>query len=643
MARRNSNQKETASKIPSRIWSYGCRPPTVGAELVEKQLRLAHDYYNKLALIHRKSQERKKHALMGHPGVAALSIATLLHWKELEDLKLAIRSGRSETRERPPLSDIEKARLRDAGDKHYKARRALTDLWLKIQMAADAMSHLDSFDGVTPLDDKERKKVEKSKARIEELRKSSADSGTPAALRFAGSTIPWKRVEAVLKVLKSEEDESRLAAKAARTEFRDLGLFWGTYLITETAFDSAKELRIDLHTGWPKIVRGKEVWDGGGRIGVQVQGGMTVGEMFGSGTWLQIAPVPELAFHSLVRGERRRLARTRVKLRVGSNGRAPIWAEWPMVLHREPPKNARIKWAWIIKEKIGCQFRWTLQVTFQDKSFAPPIREGQTAGIDIGWRKMGENDIRIAYLQDEDGIERDIRLPPDIIIRLRKADELRSLRDHKFNIVRKLLCYWLRKAKQNGVVKVKEELAKMFEHLHSWRSTARLSSAVWDWGQTMRFEGDEKIWARMEKWRKRDKHLYLWEANSRDEAIARRTDFYRKLACDLAKTYAVVKLEDFDLRDVAERADVDEEDAHQEARHQRFMASLSSFRLILKSTCQREGTLYQERPAANTTRKCNKCTHTEKFDAAASVMRTCPKCGEVWDQDQNAGANLLRD
>ena len=78
-------------------------------------------------------------------------------------------------------------------------------------------------------------------------------------------------------------------------------------------------------------------WDGTGKVTVRYQQGLPVAEVQGVDRRLQIDPVDPLAWSSPHRSERRKLARSRVRIRVGSDGREPVWLELPVVLHRALP------------------------------------------------------------------------------------------------------------------------------------------------------------------------------------------------------------------------------------------------------------------------------------------------------------------
>jgi hypothetical protein len=200
--------------------------------------------------------------------------------------------------------------------------------------------------------------------------------------------------------------ESRIPFHAAALEERaKTPAFWGTYLLAEQAAQKAKKFKR---------------WTSEGRIGVQIQKGTSVPKL-ATHTYLQIDPVPAAAFDTNVgRAERARLSRTTVRMRVGTKagGRAPIWFEAPMILHRELPKDAKVMGAYIQRKRIGTRWRHTLHIMMESMTFGgggdgPCLGKGVVA-IDIGWRKRADGaNLRVAYFCDDSGRHGEIRLPID--------------------------------------------------------------------------------------------------------------------------------------------------------------------------------------------------------------------------------------
>src|SRR5690606_20002748 len=103
----------------------------------------------------------------------------------------------------------------------------------------------------------------------------------------------------------------------------------------------------------------------------------------------------------------------------------------------------------------------------------------------------------------------------------------------------------------------------------------RLAALALRWRQE-RFAGDEAGYTLVETWRKRDRHLWEYEANLRDQLLARRREQCRRFAAHLARTYGEIVLEDFDLRQVASGDGREEQYAG--ARHQRQLANVAGLR-----------------------------------------------------------------
>jgi hypothetical protein len=426
-----------------------------------------------------------------------------------------------------------------------------------------------------------------------------------------------------IRRLKEIGEAANARVRAARA---DCGVYWGTYLLAEAAADqAAKTARYE-----PSFRR----WTGHGAVGVQLQGGLEADSLPLSGDKrLKLALPPADAW------ERRRDKRQRtvVRLRIGTYpDRGPIWAEWPCLMHRPLPAGAVIKWAKVIRERIECHDRWSLHLTLDcPPSKAGQAPEGTKVAVDIGWRATEEG-LRIAYLWDgQEGTK--VHLEPRVISGLAQVDDLRSIRDKRFNQAIEVLAAWLDGADKSSLP---SELTEKAKRLRTWRSQARLA-AVTLWWRENRFEGDE-IYDQMEAWRKKDKHLWLWEANLRDKLLARRKDQYRVLASQLARKYRTLVLETFDLRDMQRLAPV-ESDSHENrtARSHRTMAALSVLReALVHAFAGRRGTVI-EVPAANTTRTCHACGAIEEgWDQAADLEHRCTACWEIWDQDANAARVL---
>lgn len=447
--------------------------------------------------------------------------------------------------------------------------------------------------------------------------------------------------KAALKAARAALREARAAAKAARSQGltdevrrtlaeQDLianeigkslrahcGVYWGTYLLIEDQIKAAKKSkgRLNFHR-----------WTGEGRVGVHVSGGMPTEDVFAAGTLLRLE----------IEDDGRKKPRGRVMLRIGSDVRAPVWSHWSMVMHRPMPEG-RIKKAWCQRKRVGARWRWELQIVVDEGTLPARIHPSdEVAAIDIGWRKRAQG-YRYAVVVDEDWDTEELVLDQSIIDRMLKSEAIRSDRDKAMNVARDRVAAWMSKHR----AELSPELARRTKAIHQWRSARRLRSLVWHWGQH-RVAGDEHIYPDAESWRLHDAHLDEWEANGRAKACGHRREVYRLQAKALCERYSTLVIEDFSLHEIAAVPAVDEaSDLLPEAQHQRFLASLHTFREALQMMAAKTGTQIVKRPARLTTMRCHACDGL--VEVGAPLYVTCPHCSKAWDQDVNAARNLLLD
>ena len=204
------------------------------------------------------------------------------------------------------------------------------------------------------------------------------------------------------------ECRQRIAQNAAVTARRDLinekfgettrklrsesakqnDLFWGTYLLVERAFKAACATPL-YRKGEPNDLK-RVFWDGEGQVGLQIQAARNfdLAKIFERNTMVWISPVDERAWHSTSRSEQREYARTTLHLRIGSDDkRKPIWAHFPMIMHRPFPRNARLTWVSVNRIRIGPRWQWSVDFTL-DTSLSPKLKAcgTGTVAINLGWR-----------------------------------------------------------------------------------------------------------------------------------------------------------------------------------------------------------------------------------------------------------------
>lgn len=320
--------------------------------------------------------------------------------------------------------------------------------------------------------------------------------------------------------------------------------------------------------------------------------------------------------------------------------RVPIWAEFPIVLHRPLPPDAEIKQVRVMRTRIGPyrgakHTRWRWEALFFIESHMFGVSRpttGQTAAIDVGWACAEEGGLRVGYLVGSDGAQSEIRLPESLKQRFDIADSLQAIRKKEFNEFSAELITGLKENPSNALhslLSLKKRDGSTLSavpRIEALKSPSSLSKLVWLWSKD-RQEGDDFLWAKADSWRQKNDHLHQWEAGARTKAVLARKEWYRVLASRLAKRYDRVFFEDLDLQTLAKS---------KVGGSNRTVASTSDFRESLELLTGRHRV-----PAAGTSRTCSACGGRCEWDVKTYKKPACTSCGTVWDRDANAGANIL--
>ena len=519
---------------------YGAKAPTMNADRVAEQMRLARMYRNKLIELERDRRAKVEVA------VSAFSAAVDAAQKNVAEIEAELAVARESASRKNS-----EARSRNAS---ASARPAIADI---------------------------RQRLKDARAKRKEARQAA----------FADPALRIK--------LDAIESENLVARKKARAE---CGVFWGTYL-------SVEESLRDVRKGAPPEFKR---WNGTGKVVVQIQRGMSIDEL------------------TAAKDTKVRLSGKDLSLRIGSEGRAPIFATLPISQDRPLPAGGQIMWAWARRERIGCQEHWTAGFTVRGgERKSIPLATSGMVGIDVGWRLVKDG-LRVSKWVGSDGRRGELVLPQALLDRRTQSDELRSIRDDNFNRIRDRLAAWIAEHEAS------DWMREQTKELSKWKSPQRLGSLWWNW-KDQRFPGDDEIFPEVQAWRKQDRHLWNWEAHNLRRLSNSRKDIYRVFARRLCEQYAVAFVEDTDWRELAKLKPV-EEDRTGEAAMRKHMRSAAVGELIecLKWRFQ-DG--LKKLPAKNTTRTCHACGKITPVNGV-SIWHLC-ECGAAWDIDDNAAENLL--
>ena len=364
-------------------------------------------------------------------------------------------------------------------------------------------------------------------------------------------------------------------------------------------------------------------WDWSGAVTVRFQYGLPVESVFGQDTRLQIDPIDTLAWTSPQRAVRRRLSRSTVRIRIGTERRSPVWLELPVILHRPMPEAGVIRSASVMRDRLGGHDRWRLLVTVESPE--PEARSGPAAAIDLGWR-ITPRGLRVAYWEDEQGRHGELRLNRELLWEFSKLRELQSAEDRLFHEVRQVLAKWA----EGRNLPEWLDLSRILQ----WRGYGRLLRVHRTWS-TQRFEDDGPGFAAIEAWRRQHLPLASWEDHLRDQVLRRRREVYRRFAARLLQEHGTVYLEDFDLRALARRAGREKEGGSYTG-PARVIAAPS----VLRRVIEEKGGCVRVEPGF-TTQQCSWCGLLERWDASVSISHCCAGCGRWFDQDRNAARNIL--
>jgi len=306
------------------------------------------------------------------------------------------------------------------------------------------------------------------------------------AQAYAKMKAEQKRVEKDNAALEAESKEYNKDYLAKTRALRpNSGIKCGLYMPAEQDITAAAAGRMD-----PKPRR----WEGKGSIGHQLQGGLSVEDLFsGKSNQLQMDPVPDDTW-TLKNGKPQRTSlkagRSLVRIRVDSlgkdgeptkGGRIPVWATLPIILHRPLPEDALIRMARLKVTREGSRLRYELHLTLESETFQTIVEGDNFICMDMGWRYMDPN-MRVLYSIDSDGKGKAWELPAALLDKFKKKDELHAIGQLHFNAMRDEFREWLKSPESAEAPAWVREDAK---YIAQWKSPARLAKLAGRWSREL--------------------------------------------------------------------------------------------------------------------------------------------------------------
>lgn len=367
------------------------------------------------------------------------------------------------------------------------------------------------------------------------------------------------------------------------------------------------------------------------------------------------------------------------------------WIDFPVWLHRELPKDAVVKYFWILVRRVGRRLRYQLQLTLEAESFRNAKRPAGhgTVAINFGWRQLPHGH-RIAYWVSEFGTQGEIVVPNTPAPPQAYDSTRRTQKKRKHSLGARLtLPHLLRRYADERFYEVKHVLRKWINgingnHCTGWdnivseRNRARFAGLLIEWAEfeigqerlaslwqtwkTERFArqldlfvssmSDGAAWAREHGvskpaarlawwcflWARKDAHLRQYFGDQSRRAHHQRDAFYRDHAIRIGTTFDTLVIDDTDFAKMAKRKNPEETDeAWDKARQNRHTFAPGRCREIFLDIF---GPRREKVSASDNSSRCADCG-AAMLGATGALTVRCPTHGEV-DVDLNNCRNMLR-
>jgi transposase len=448
----------------------------------------------------------------------------------------------------------------------------------------------------------------------------------------------WTKTDEYKEWRKKITDCGYAMVKVAYATAGDAGLAWGTRLMVADAVEHARRT-----TAWASDLGNQPC----NRMGVQIQqtAALTCIECVG-GEDTRIRVGKELySLGPRVDGYRPRspervLNRSgglgarklqELKIRVGSEGRQPVWATLHILMHRPLPPTAQIKWAWVQFRRTGTYEKWEVVFSLElaDEPGVNHPNPDSAIGIDIGWRRR-DNGMRVLYWAGTDGEHGEVVIPEVVERRKKKSADLQSIRDKHRNFMSAEL------SKLRGDAIVPPWLAEALRYCHQWLKVMHYVRLERQWAEN-RFEGDAEIYERLVAYLKQDRHLWNWQACNLTKMSRQIRGIFTDFAHMVCRRYQGIAVADIDLTELKEADD----EAKIASRSIQRLAPGEAIRALRQAAPRYGATVYAYDPAY-ITRDCSHCGYRRELEQPHELRQICEKCGHGEDQDLTAAKNLIR-
>jgi hypothetical protein len=201
---------------------------------------------------------------------------------------------------------------------------------------------------------------------------------------------------AIRPLLHQLEEGRKAAVKAAR---QNSNLYWGNYNAVWSSYERARRAVLTRVGQGGKLATLRfQRFDGSGRVTNQIQGGITVHQLFaGAHSLVQVLPRPG---HT---GRAKHLLRATVYRYGRGEKSVHCTVLWPMIMHRPIPDGVMIKQAAVHRRRLGAKWRWTVTFSCTTRAECHGPAGNRVVAMNLGWRLVDDR-LRVATVM-ADGAE----------------------------------------------------------------------------------------------------------------------------------------------------------------------------------------------------------------------------------------------
>jgi Putative transposase DNA-binding domain len=448
-----------------------------------------------------------------------------------------------------------------------------------------------------------------------------------------------ERVKIKVKPLVAELDKQRYEKTKLLT--KESGLWWCNSETVMAAYDVGRvkamkeQTELRFHS-----------FDGTGKYAVRRTGGFSLDDvMTGRLSFVRIQALPVANFDGLSERSQRSRARHHLTMIVlpaitedGTKIRHKV--TWPIILHRPLPDDCLIKNIHVQRKRVGDRFEWTCLITVDTPEVLKTMLDHPSisvCGIDLGFRQV-KNDLRVATLADSSGGLRYYAISKDWLDSMNYVEAIQSDLSETANSVWAQLRLIL-----TELLEYPEPLRDLITGMLKAGAKTPIR-AIRAMQRTLSNEPSliPDALALLDDWEKRTRRRAKEMHNLRDKLINRRKDIYRNIACEIARSYSLVRIANLRLKDMAKvkRNDGSDTKLTNIARKNRNRAALSELTLYIQQACTKNGVAVEKFDTTYMTRTCCQCGHLNPADTD-NLFLSCEGCWAIYDQDVNAAINYL--